>query len=119
MAVNEIKIKETDSFLLNGKTLKHEPHSFSVQETGRTATTTFAHGGIVTKDDLTNNVATLTINVAFETQEQYEFVQKLVGVKASLKKGQTYPNAVLQSLPAVKLQEYVTLEFKAPTKVSL
>lgn len=121
MAVNEIKIKETSASYVNGKLFYVNPMSVSIQISGKTSSSTYMHGGaIVTKDDYTNNLTTVKYETKISSQADFEYLQKLVGVPASLKLGDdVFSNAVLQTLPEIKLQEYVALEFKAPTKLSL
>lgn len=120
MSVNTIKIKETDSAYIANEFFPVEPGSKEISETGKTTETTYMHGGVLAhKEDYSKHVATIKWNTKFESEAKKNFLYKLFmnQTPVPVKIGDvTYTNAVLQSFPNIKLQEFVSIEFVAPAK---
>ena len=120
MATNTIKIKETDSSYIGKEFFPVEPGSVEIMETGKTTATTYMHGGVYAHiDDYSNHIATIKWNTKFESEAKKDYLYKLFmnNTQIAVKIGdKVYTNAVLQSFPNIKLQEFVSIEFKAPAK---
>ena len=119
MAINAVTIKETDSSYIGKEFFPVNPGSVKIKETGKTTTTTYMHGSVAHKDDYSNHIATIEWETKFESEAKKDYLYKLFmnNTQIPVKIGdKVYTNAVLQSFPDMKLQEFITLEFKAPAK---
>lgn len=120
MAINTLKNGETDDLYFNGMLINHEPNSWEVQPSGKTVSSVYAHGGaMLSKEDYTNNLATIKVNMAFTSEAQMKTIrqwfQNNQGINI-VKGKESYSNAMLQAFPSVKFDEFCSIELKALTK---
>lgn len=120
MAINTIKGGETDDLYFNGILITHEPNSWDVQQSGKTVSSVFAHGsGMLNKEDYTNNLTTIKVNMAFTSEAQMKTIrqwfQNNQGINI-VKGKEAFSNARLQAFPSVKFNEFCSIELKASTK---
>ena len=120
MAIHTLKSVETDDLYFNGILIDHEPNSWEVQYSGKTITSVFSHGsGMLYKEDYTNNLTTIKVNMAFTSEAQMKTIrqwfQNNQGINI-VKGKEAFSNAMLQAFPSVKFNEFCAVEFKALTK---
>lgn len=120
MAINTLKSDETDNLYFDGILIPHEPSSWEVQYGGKTVTSVYAHGGVMlSKEDYTNNLDTIKVNIAFTSAELEKKIRKMFqnneGINIVRGK-ESFSNARLQALPSIKANEFCAIELKSLTK---
>lgn len=120
MAINTIKGVENADLYINGMLIPQEPNSWEVQPGGKTVSSVYAHGGfMLSKEDYTNNLDTIKVNIAFPSEAVEKKIRKLFQNNEGfniVRGKESYSNARLQVYPSIKLNEFCAVEFKALTK---